>query len=260
MEKQNDHKVAIITGASSGIGRAIAACLAAEGVYIAGVSRNKEKVAEALDEIRTRYGVECLPLRADVSQENDVDAMVTQALEKFGRIDVLVNNAGVGFFGRVVDSKAEEWEKTIDINLKGVYLCSKAVLPRMIERKSGTIINISSVCGLRGNAGCAIYCASKFGIVGFTESLAHEAKPFNVSVSAVCPHAVDTEFGGRTNLSPVNSARMILPEDVARLVCALATGERKPQICEIRLRPRTLLDRFLRRTRRISMVKTITRL
>ena len=240
----NSQRVAIITGVSKGIGKAIAESFATHGINLVGASRNEEKMAELFENIRTEHKIDCLAVSTDVSKDERVNNMLVKVLEKFGRIDILVNCAGIGAFDHIIDSKLEDWEKLLDINLKGVYLCSKTVLPQMMRQKNGTIINIASVCGLRGYSKCGAYCASKFGVVGFTEVLHHELRPYNIKVFAVCPDIVDTTFANNINATLTDKSNMLKPQDVAQCVSRLIESDARSQICEIRLKPLNVFQRF----------------
>jgi meso-butanediol dehydrogenase/(S,S)-butanediol dehydrogenase/diacetyl reductase len=185
--------VAIVTGGARGIGRGIALSLAREGVRLAvadlpAVKEDRERTArEARD-----AGSEALTLDVDVRQWPQVQAMVEQTIQHFGKVDILVNNAGVISIGAVVAMEEEEWDRVLDINLKGTFLCCKAVIPHLVERGGGRIINMSSQAGKRGRPVISHYCASKFAIIGFTQSLAQELGPSNITVNAVCPGEVQT--------------------------------------------------------------------
>ena len=188
--------VAIVTGGARGIGRGIALSLAREGVniVIADLGENMEiarEMEETAHQLR-QLGVEALPYAMDVRVWDQVTGLVGATLERYGRIDILVNNAGVISLAPVATMDEAEWDKVLGVNLKGTFLCSKAVIPHMIERRSGRIVNLSSKAGKRGYAALSHYCASKFGVIGFTQSLAHELGPFNITVNAVCPGEVDT--------------------------------------------------------------------
>ncbi len=198
--------VAIVTGAARGIGRGVAVALAHEGAHLV----LADLPSEGGDLERTRglveaEGVQALLVDCDVRDWSQVSTLVQAALDRFGRIDVLVNNAGVIGVAPVAAMSEEEWDRVLDVNLKGTFLCSKAVAPHMMERRSGRIINMSSMAGKRGAPAVAHYCASKFGVIGFTQSLAHELGPFNVTVNAVCPGEVDTAMW-REHLLPAFSA------------------------------------------------------
>ncbi len=249
-------RVAIITGITKGIGKAIAESLAARGIYLVGVSRNEKNITELFERLCSKHKIGCLAVQTDVSQNSHVNTLITRTMERFGRIDILINNAAVGAFGSIVDSKLDDWQKMIDINLKGVYLCSKAVLPQMIRQKNGTIINISSVCGLRGYARCGAYCASKFGVNGLTEVLALEAEPSHIKVFAVCPDVVDTTFGNNINATLTDKSNMLKPEDIADCVGQLIDSDTQSQVCEIRLKPLNFIHRHLQKknkTRKVEM-------
>jgi len=259
----NNHIVAVITGVTRGIGKAIAFSFARDGINLAGTSRNKEKTAESLEEIQSKYKVDCLAVQTDVSENEDVNNMINEVLERFNRIDILVNCAGVGAFDYIIDSKLEDWERMININLKGVYLCSKAVLPQMMRQKRGTIINIASVSGLRGYPKGGAYSASKFGVVGFTEVLSKEAKPYSIRVFAVCPDIVDTTFANNINPTLTDKSNMLNPHDVAERILRLINSGASSQICEISLKPLNFFNRVFDRIFRVKpkkrdvIVKTI---
>ncbi|OGO49454.1 MAG: hypothetical protein A2148_08235, partial [Chloroflexi bacterium RBG_16_68_14] len=179
--------VAIVTGGARGIGRGVAQALAREGAHV--VIADLPSVQQEMEETRALVeaeGVQALLVHCDVTDWSQVSAMVQSALERFGRIDVLVNNAGVVSVAAVVGMSEEQWDRVMGVNLKGTFLCSKAVAAHMMERRSGRIINMSSQAGKRGFAAMAHYCTSKFGIIGFTQSLALELASFNVTVNAVC--------------------------------------------------------------------------
>lgn len=189
-----ERKVAFITGGSRGIGKAIALKYAEEGynVVINYIS-SKTDVIELKKEFDEK-GVESLILKSNVSDTDEVDNLVKTAIEKFGRIDVLVNNAGITRDGLLMRMKEEDFDKVIEINLKGTFLVTKVVIPYMMKRKVGNIINLSSVVGVVGNAGQCNYSASKAGIIGFTKSLAKEVASRNIRVNAVAPGFIDTDM------------------------------------------------------------------
>jgi len=255
----NIQRVAIITGITRGIGKAIAESLAARGINLVGVSRNEKHITELFERLCAEHKIDCLAVQTDVSRHTEVNTLITRTMERFGRIDILINNAAVGAFGSIVDSKLEDWQQMIDINLKGVYLCSKAVLPQMMKQKNGSIINISSVCGLRGYSKCGAYCASKFGVNGLTEVLALEAKTSNIKVFAVCPDVVDTTFANSINATLTDKSNMLKPKDIADRVGQLLDSDTKTQICEIRLKPLNFFQRHFRKenTKRIVEKRTI---
>mgnify|MGYP001558988048 CR=1 FL=1 len=221
---------AIVTGSARGIGRAIAIALAKEGCNVVINSRTKKEVDATAKEIE-KMNVDVLPVVADVSNEKDVERMVDETIKKFNRIDILVNNAGVAIYKNFIDTSKEEWDRIIDVNLKGIFLCTKAVLPVMLKQKYGRIVNISSGAGKTGIAGLAVYCATKFGVIGFTEALADEL-PDSIKVYAVCPGSVDTKmyvstFGTHPSLKPEDIAKKTLP------LCMPDTKERSGRSIEV---------------------------
>jgi NAD(P)-dependent dehydrogenase (short-subunit alcohol dehydrogenase family) len=184
-------RVAIVTGAAEGIGKAIAVAFAEEGAKVVIADINYELAKETTAEI----GGDVIALKADVTKWDEVTAMVKQTVEKFGRVDILVNNAGVVRKGWVKDLPEEVWDEVLTINLKGTFLCSKAVLPTMIEQQYGRIITISSIAGKQGEAAGSAYCSSKFGQIGFTQALALEVARDNITVNAICPGPIPTRLG-----------------------------------------------------------------
>ena len=185
--------VAIVTGAARGIGRGVAHALAREGAHI--VIADLPSVRDDMGQTKSLVegeGTQALLVHCDVTDWSQVSAMAQSALDRFGRIDILVNNAGVISVAPVAAMSEEAWDLVIDVNLKGTFLCSKAVAPHMMERRSGRIVNMSSQAGRRGAAGIAHYCTTKFGVIGFTQSLALEMAAFNVTVNCVCPGEVDS--------------------------------------------------------------------
>jgi len=252
-----DSRVAIITGITKGIGRAIAFIFAREGMNVVGIARNQKELDEVLGQLQQSFGVRCLGLAVDVSRGGEVNQILPKTLEKFNRVDILVNNAAVGKLDYIIDSSEEDWDMMIDINLKGVYLCSKAVIGQMLKQKSGMIINISSVCGLGGVSRYGIYCASKFGVIGLTETLAKELKEHNIIVSAVCPSIVDTGFASGANKIYADSDNMLEPEIVAQLVLDLTKPGNASQICEIYLGSKNLLQRMLKIKKRPLVIKRV---
>lgn len=217
--------MAVVTGAGRGIGRAIAVALAGAGAHVALVSRTPRELLETADLVAAA-GRRALPVTADVSSEADVAAMARQVLDAFGHVDILVNNAGVFVWKPFTALSVDEWDRTLAVNLRGVFLCTKAFAPGMIARRSGRIINLSSIHGRVGDVNVSAQCASKFGVIGLTEALAREMRPHHVAVNAICPGSVDT---GK-NVNPADDARAPLvgklrPEDVAKLALFLASDD-----------------------------------
>jgi meso-butanediol dehydrogenase/(S,S)-butanediol dehydrogenase/diacetyl reductase len=200
--------VGIVTGGARGIGRGVALSLAQEGakIVVADLGERPEIAAEMEETARLveRCGSQAMLVNVDVRDASQVADMASKTLERFGRIDILVNNAGVVGVAPVAAMQEAEWDRVLDTNLKGTFLCCKAVVPHMTERRSGRIINMSSQAGKRGRAVISHYCASKFGLIGFTQALAHELGPSNVTVNAICPGEVDTAMW-RETLAPALS-------------------------------------------------------
>jgi len=212
-------KTALITGAGRGIGRATAIALAKEGVHLGLVgltSANLEKVAEEVKQ----YGINVSIATADVANNESVIKAVNHVTSELKQIDILINNAGTAKFGGFLDLSTEDWEKIIQVNLLGTYYVTKAVLPGMIERKSGDIINISSSAGQKGAPVTSAYSASKFAVLGLTESLMLEVRKHNIRVTALTPSTVATDLAIETNLTDGNPEKVMQPEDLAEFMVA----------------------------------------
>ncbi|AHM62952.1 3-ketoacyl-(acyl-carrier-protein) reductase [Flammeovirgaceae bacterium 311] len=212
-------KNALVTGAGKGIGRAIAVALAQEGVHVGLLARSGSQLNEVATEV-TAQGVKASVVTADVADITAVNAAVEQVLKDLGSIDILINNAGTASFGKFLELAPEEWERNVKVNLFGVYYTTRAVLPGMIERQQGDIINISSTAGQRGAAVTSAYSASKFGLMGLTESLMQEVRKHNIRVSALTPSTVVTELAYSQNLIGGDPERVMHPEDLAELMIA----------------------------------------
>ena len=234
-------KLAIVTGSGRGIGRGIALCLAKEGADIV-LCDITEDTHNAADEIKA-LGRQSLAVNCDVRKSNDIRKAAQKTMEKFGKIDILVNNAGIIKVGNIIDLEEEDWDAIFDINVKGVFLFSKAIAPYMIKQKSGKIINISSITGKTARGHGVAYSASKFAVIGFTQSLAQELAPHNINVNAVCPGFVTTKMleyldalkSKETGLSPqkcrekrleqIPLRRLQTPEDIGAMVVFLASRD-----------------------------------
>ncbi|HEX9678982.1 SDR family oxidoreductase [Nitrososphaera sp.] len=206
---------AIVTGSGRGIGKESAIMLAKKGMNVAVCSRTQSEIDAVADEIRNLHaGV--LGMRCDVGIASDADKFVKNTVEQFGEVNVLVNNAGVVILKQLADTTEQEWDETINSNLKGAFLCSRAVLPYMLQRNSGVIVNVSSGAGKSGFENLSAYCASKFGMMGLTESLAWEVASSRIRVMAICPGDVDTVM---QDIDPAyhkaNKEKMLKPEQVA---------------------------------------------
>lgn len=215
-------KVAIVTGASRGIGRATALALAAEGAqvvvnYASSSASADQVVAEIIG-----MGGDAIALAADVSKPEEVDALFAAAMEKWGRIDVLVNNAGITRDTLLLRMKLEDWQAVIDLNLTGVFLCTRAASKIMLKQKSGRIVNITSVAGQMGNPGQANYSAAKAGVIGFTKTVAKELAPRGITVNAVAPGFIATDMTADLKAEPILQfiplARYGQPEEVAGMI------------------------------------------
>lgn len=222
---------AIVTGGSRGIGKETAIQLFKKGLNVVICSRNQREIETTVTEIKevgkyTNHTCDSnnkiLGIKCDVSKISDVNHLVNSTIEKFKNIHVLVNNAGIVYIRKLIDTLEEEWDKTIEINLKGAFLLSKAVLPFMIKNMSagGIIINVSSGAGKTGFPEISAYCASKFGMIGLTESLAWEVGNYNMRVMAICPGEVDTKMQQDVDLDYYSKYkdRMLRPNQVAERI------------------------------------------
>jgi 3-oxoacyl-[acyl-carrier protein] reductase len=221
-------KVAIVTGASRGIGRAAAIALATEGAQVVVNYARSSGVADGVVVEITAAGGSAISLQADVSQADQVDALIKATQEKWGRIDVLVNNAGITRDTLLLRMKPEDWQAVIDLNLTGVFLCTRAVSKLMLKQRSGRIINIASVAGLMGNPGQANYSAAKAGVIGFTKTVAKELAPRGVTVNAVAPGFIQTDMTAdlpntEEILKLIPLGRYGQPEEIAGAIRFLAS-------------------------------------
>ncbi len=224
-------KVAVVTGASRGIGRSIAIALAAQGAKVVASARNAEALAELIEEIKAQGG-DALAVVGDVAVEDDANNLVKQALEAYGQVDVFINNAGITRDGLLLRMKNEDWDAVLDTNLKGAFLCTRAVAKVMSKQRSGRIINISSVVGEMGNAGQANYCASKAGLLGLTKSVARELARRNVTVNAITPGFIVTDMTDEMTdkareamTEQIPLGRLGTAEDIANVVIFLASDQ-----------------------------------
>ncbi|OLS42073.1 3-oxoacyl-[acyl-carrier-protein] reductase [Bacillus sp. MRMR6] len=225
-------KIALVTGASRGIGREIALELARQGANVAvNYSGSEAKANEVVDEIKT-MGREAFAVKCDVSSAEEVAAMVKGTTDRFGRLDILVNNAGITKDNLLMRMKEEEWDDVLNINLKGVFLCTKAVTRQMMKQRVGRIINISSVVGVSGNPGQANYVAAKAGVIGLTKTTAKELATRNITVNVIAPGFITTDMTDKLTeelktemLKQIPLARLGEPKDIAKAAAFLASDD-----------------------------------
>ena len=229
-----ENHVAIITGSGRGIGRATALAFAKEGADIVLAARTETEIASVAEEVE-QLGRRALAIPTDVQLKSDVDKLVTSTLETFGKVDILVNNAGVAIHNPIYKIREEDWDLTMAVNLKGVFLCTQAVFSHMCEQKYGHIVNVSSISGKFGHVNGGSYCASKFAVIGFTETTNNEGKRHGVKASVVCPGPVDTKMR-RDNHPDDVIENLTQPEDVADLILFLASQSPRAHTLEAVIR------------------------
>jgi len=222
-----------ITGSGRGIGRAAALKLAEKGATVLLSARTQSEIDAVAAEIR-KTGGQAHAYCCDVSQKEQVDELVKKASQQVGAIDILINNAGIGIFKKVTELTELDWDAMMGSNLKSAFLCTQAVLPAMIENKAGHIINVISVAGRQPYYNCAGYCASKYGMLGFTDVLRMEVRKYNIKVTSFLPGATDTAIWGQAN---VDRTKMMSPEDVAEALASVCCSDDNVMIEEVILRP-----------------------
>lgn len=222
-------RIAVVTGASRGIGRSIALALAAGGAKIVAADISLEGCQNLVDEL-AQSGTEGLAVQCNVAQAEDADRLIDAAFKKFGRVDILINNAGITRDGLLMRMKDEEWDAVLNVNLKGAFLCTRAASKVMSKQRYGRVINIASIVGQMGNAGQANYCASKAGLIGLTKSVARELARRNVTVNAVAPGFIATDMTdalpekARQELTAqIPMERLGSADDIANVVLFLAS-------------------------------------
>lgn len=210
-------KIALVTGAGKGIGKAVALALAAEGVHLALIARTESDLKAVAEEV-AKAGVKVEYATADVADINSVNSAVATLTSALGPIDILINNAGVGKFAKFMELAPEEWEYVVKVNLFGAYYMVRAVLPAMLERQTGDIVNISSTAGRNGAAVTSAYSASKFGLIGMSESLMQEVRKSNIRVTTLTPSTIATDMAIDLKLTDGNPEKVMQAEDFAELI------------------------------------------
>ena len=237
MTKKLAGKVAVITGASAGIGWASAIALAAEGASLVLTARRQDRLEELAAQAKA-LGGDATIIVGDAREEETALQTVAAAKETFGSLDILINHVGVGNYKNLVDTSAADYDEMVDINIRSTFLFTRHAVPVMIEQGAGTVLMISSMAGVYGFAGEAVYCATKFAQVGFAQALDKELRPHGIKVGIICPGGVKTEFAlgkGRTEQS-VSESDMLEPEDVAGAVLLACTQSPQSRIIEVRMR------------------------
>ena len=237
MTKKLEGKVALISGASAGIGQACTRALAGEGARLVLTARRQERL-ETLKKEAQSLGTEAVFVLGDAREEQTAIQTVKAAVDTFGRLDILINNAGAGNYKNLVDTSAEEYDSLMDTNVRSTFLFTRHAVPVMLKQKSGTILMISSMAGIYGFGGEAVYCMTKFAQVGFAQALDRELRESGIKVGAICPGGVKTEFAigkGRTETG-VAESNMLDPEDVAGVVLLACTQSPKSRIIEVQMR------------------------
>ena len=234
MTVQLKGKVVIVTGAGRGIGRAIALALGEAGVRVALAARSEGEIRSVAQEIRGKDG-DAVAIAVDLSRDDEMGRLVKQTVKEWGPVDILVNNAGWGKTATVIDSRVEDWDRTLQINLRAPMVLTRLVLPGMIAKKSGAIVNIGSISSKAGTANTSAYSASKFGMLGFTQSLFEEVREHGIKVSIILPGFVDTP------LIPLNKrldrGKMIQPRDIADAVIYVLSTPLNSCPVEMTIRP-----------------------
>lgn len=214
------NQTAIITGAGKGIGKAAAVAVAKEGVHLGLISRSSGDLEALQTALAGEFGIKVHFATADIADRTEVEAALGKLMAELGAVDILINNAGIAQFGTLIDMDPAQWERIIQVNLMGTYYVTRAVLPTMIRQNRGSIINVASSAGERGAATTTAYAASKFAVMGMTESLMQEVRKANIRVTALTPSTVNTELAAKAGLKIGDEDRMLQPEDVAELIMA----------------------------------------
>ena len=227
-------RVAIVTGAGRGIGKAIALALAKAGASVVVTARTRSEIVTAAKDIEA-IGAKAVAITADVSVESDVSCLVKQSVDRFGTVDLLINNAGIGSFANVSDLRVEQFDRMWEINMRGVFLCTKAVLPFMRRQRSGDILNIASLAARNAFVGGSAYCATKWALLGFSRCLMLEVREDNIRVITLCPGSVETAFGDHATVK--RSPAIPKPEDIAQVAIDTLLMPRHVMVSEVDIRP-----------------------
>jgi 3-oxoacyl-[acyl-carrier protein] reductase len=237
MAERLQNKVAVITGASAGIGQACARALAREGARLVLTARRQDRLEQLVAEAK-HLGSDGVFVIGDAREEDTARQTVEQAMNAFGRIDILINNAGVGNYKNLVDTSLEDYDEMMDSNVRSTFLFTRHAVPVMIKQHEGLVLMISSMAGVYGFAGEAVYCATKFAQIGFAQALDKELRPHGIKVGTICPGGVKTEFAigkGRTEAG-VEQSDMLEAEDVAQAVLFACTQSPASRIIQIQMR------------------------
>jgi 3-oxoacyl-[acyl-carrier protein] reductase len=225
----DDQNTVLVTGGGRGIGRETAILLAKMNLNVVICSRTQGDIDSVIEETKTMGSNKVMGRKCDVSRSDEVIALVREVFDKYGKIDFLINNAGITYVKKLIDTTEEEWDRTLDINLKGVFLFCKAVVPQMIMNNFGVIINVSSGAGKVGFENISAYCASKFGMMGLTESLGWEVANSNIRAMTICPGEVATSM--QEDVDPhyfeLNKHKMLSPETVAQKIVEMVDDDKK---------------------------------
>jgi len=231
------NQIAVVTGAGRGIGRAIAEALAKAGAQVFVAARSESQLADVVQAIRDAGGA-ATAVACDVSQESDIQHLFAQVQQQAGRVDILINNAGIGIFGPLAEMSSADFDTVMNVNARGTFLCSREAMRMMINRKSGYIINIASVTGFKGYANQSAYAASKHAVIGITKSLSLEAQKHGIRVAVVLPGGVDTDMIGDAR-PDLNRAELMAPEDIVESVMYLLNLSPRASVDQIYIRRRT---------------------
>lgn len=234
MELKN--KVALITGAGKGIGRATALVLAKEGAHVVVASRTMLDLQSLGREIGN-MGRKVLPVETDISRESEVKRLIQTTIDKFAGLDILVNNAGIGRFGRVEELSTQDWDDMFEVNLRGMFICTREALPYLKRRSESFVVNIASIAGKNFFVGGSGYAATKWGVLAFSKCLMLEERNAGVRVLAICPGSVDTHFFHHPSLPKPNREKILKPEDVAQTIVEAIKLPQRAMVSEIEIRP-----------------------